>query len=811
MQQLIQDLRYAVRGLIKRPGFTIIAVMTLALGIGANSAIFSVVDGVLLRSLPLPDSKSLYAIHRGAAIFNRYDAPLSYPQYQDVVQQTRSFQNIGAWVDSDANLSEGGRPERVMLRIVMPSLLPTLGVETVRGRNFLPEETTKGRDHVALITYGLWQRRFGGAEDAVGKSVYLDNAEYQIVGILPRDFQFEAPVDLWVPLTTTDPGVNVRNSHFLRVIGRMRPGVTEKSAAADLDVVAKYETDNYPDMFPPSSGFAFRARPYLDDIVGDVRLPLYILLGAVGFVLLIACTNVANLLLAKAAPRQREIAIRSALGAGRRHLLRQLLTESILLALIAGVIGVLLAAWGTAALVALSPDSLPRAREIGFDWRVLAFTGAISLTTGIVFGLVPAFWGPRVELTDALKEGGRGATRGGGGLRKSLVVVEVALSVMLLVGAGLMLRSFSLLRSVNPGFRTDHALTLRVSLPVPEGQISGADEDRFVSFYDRALARLSELPGVTAVGATNMIPLDGNGTDRLIEIEGYEPRDASDMPDAQNRQATPGWFAAMGIPLVRGRLIERSDDNKAPRVLVVNEAFTKQFFPNGDAIGKRIRLGKLTSDFPWATIVGVVGDVRGFALEEPPLPTMYWPVAQIRATPSLAIVMRTESDPAALASAARDAIGEIDKTQPIYDMQPLDQLVAKSLDQRRFTLTLMLLFGVIALVLSSIGIYGVMAFAVTQRTQEIGIRMALGARAIDVLKMVVGSGMFLALIGVAVGLIGAFALTRLMVSLLFGVSPTDLVTFGLVAAGLLMVALLACYIPARRATKVDPLVALRYE
>ena len=811
MQQLIQDLRYAVRGLIKRPGFTIIAVMTLALGIGANSAIFSVVDGVLLRSLPLPDSQSLYAIHRGAAIFNRYDAPLSYPQYQDVVQQTRSFQNIGAWVDSDANLSAGGTPERVMLRIAMPSLLPTLGVETVRGRNFLPEETTKGRDHVALITYGLWQRRFGGAEDAVGKSIYLDNAEYQIVGILPRDFHFEAPVDLWVPLTTTDPGVNVRNSHFLRVIGRMRPGVTEKSAAADLDVVAKYETDTFPDMFPPSSGFAFRAQPYLDDIVGDVRLPLYILLGAVGFVLLIACTNVANLLLAKAAPRQREIAIRSALGAGRRHLLRQLLTESILLALIAGVIGVLLAAWGTAALVALSPESLPRAREIGFDWRVLAFTAAISLTTGIVFGLVPAFWGPRVELTDALKEGGRGATRGGGGLRKSLVVVEVALSVMLLVGAGLMLRSFSLLRNVNPGFRTDHALTLRVSLPVPEGQISAADENRFVSFYDRALARLSELPGVTAVGATNMIPLDGNATDRLIEVEGYVPRDESDMPDAENRQATPGFFAAMGIPLVRGRLIEPSDNEKGARVLVVNETFAKRIFENGDPIGKRIRLGKLTADFPWATIVGVVGDVRGFALNEPPQPTMYWPVAQIRSTPSLAIVLRTQSDPAALAPAVRDAIGEIDKTQPIYDMQPLDQLVAKSLDQRRFTLTLMVLFGAIALVLSSIGIYGVMAFAVTQRTQEIGIRMALGARAVDVLKMVVGSGMFLALIGVAVGLIGAFALTRLMASLLFGVSPTDLVTFGLVTAGLLTVALLACYIPARRATKVDPLVALRYE
>jgi predicted permease len=398
---------------------------------------------------------------------------------------------------------------------------------------------------------------------------------------------------------------------------------------------------------------------------------------------------------------------------------------------------------------------------------------------------VPSIWGPRVDLTDALKEGSRGATATGGRLRKSLVVAEVALSVVLLVGAGLMLRSFSSLRNLNPGFRTDHALTLRVSLPVPNSQPSAADEDRFVNFFDRALLRVSELPGVTAVGASNMIPLDGNGTDRLIEIEGYVPRDKSDMPDAQNRQVTPGWFDAMGIPTVRGRLIERSDDEKAQRVLVVNQAFAKRFFPNADAIGKRVRLGKLTADFPWATIVGIVGDVRGFALDEPPEPTMYWPVAQIRATPSLAIVVRTQSDPAALATAVRSAIGEIDQAQPIYDMQPLDQLVAKSLGQRRFTLTLMLLFGVIALVLSASGIYGVMSFAVTQRTQEIGIRMALGARAVDVVKMIVRSGMFLASIGVVAGLIGAFAVTRLIASLLFGVSPTDVVTFVLVTAGLL--------------------------
>ncbi|HSS21011.1 MAG TPA: ABC transporter permease [Pyrinomonadaceae bacterium] len=807
---VLNHIQYAVRSLLKRPGFTAAAVITLALGIGANSAIFSVVDSVLLRPLPLSDSQTLYALHTGALSFNRFDGVFSYPEYQDVVAQTKSFENIGGWYDSDANLS-GTRPERVTMRVVLPSLIPTLGVSLARGRNFLPEETTKGRDHVTLITYGLWQRQFGGAEDAVGKSVRLDNVAYEIVGILPADFQFEAPVGVWVPLTTTDPSLQVRNSHFLRVIARVRPGATAASVAADLDAVAKYETENFSDMFPASAGFGFRARPYLEDVVGDVRLPLYVLFGAVGFVLLIACANVANLLLAKAAPRQREMAIRTALGARGLHLLGQLLTESLLLAMLAGGLGLLLAVWGTHALVALSPDTLPRANEIGFDWRILTFTSAIALATGVVFGVVPAIWATRAELVGALKEGSRGATAGGGRLRKGLVVAEVALSLMLLVGAGLMFRSFAQLRQVNPGFNTDHALTLRVSLPVPDGQISEADQDRFVSFFDRTVTRLSALPGVTAVGAANMIPLDGNGTDRLIEIEGYVPRDQADKPDADNRQTTPGWFAAMGIPLVRGRLIEPADNKQAPRVVVVNETFAKRFFPNNDAIGRRIRLGKLTAEFPWATVVGVVGDVRGSALDAPPEPTMYWPVAQTHATPALAIVIRTDGDPGALASAVRGAIAEIDAAQPIYDLQTLDQLVAKSLGQRRFTLVLMLLFGVIALLLSAVGIYGVMAFAVTQRTQEIGVRMALGARTTDVLKLMVGSGMSLAAIGVAIGLVGAFAITRLMASLLFGISPTDIATFGLVSVGLLLVAFLACYLPARRATKVDPLIALRYE
>lgn len=808
---VLNHIQYAVRSLLKRPGFTAAAVITLALGIGANSAIFSVVNSVLLRPLPLSAPQTLYALHTGAVIFNRFDGVFSYPEYQDVVAQTRSFESIGGWYDSDANLTGGTRPERVTTRVVLPSLIPTVGVTLARGRNFLTEETAKGRDHVTLITYGLWQSQFGGAEDAIGKSVRLDNVAYEIVGILPRDFQFEAPVDLWVPLTTTDPSLQVRNSHFLRVIARLRPGATPASVAADLDAVAKYETDNFPNMFPASAGFGFRARPYLEDVVGDVRLPLYILFGAVGFVLLIACANVANLLLAKAAPRQREMAIRTALGARGLHLLGQLLTESLLLTIVAGGLGLLLASWGTHALVALSPDSLPRASEIGFDWRILTFTSAIALATGIVFGVVPAIWATRAELVGALKEGSRGATAGGGRLRKALVVAEVALSLMLLVGAGLMFRSFSQLRQVNPGFNPDHALTLRVSLPVPDGQISEADQDRFVSFFDRTLTRLSALPGVTAAGAANMIPLDGNGTDRLIEIEGYVPRDQADMPDADNRQTTPGWFAAMGIPLVRGRLIEPADNKQAPRVVVVNETFARRFFPNSEAVGRRIRLGKLTTEFPWATVVGVVGDVRGSALDAPPNPTMYWPVAQTHATPALAIVIRTDGDPGALASAVRSAIAEIDAAQPIYDLQTLDQLVAKSLGQRRFTLALMLLFGVIALLLSAVGIYGVMAFAVTQRTQEIGVRMALGARATDVLKLIVGSGMSLAAIGVAIGLVGAFAITRLMASLLFGVSPTDVATFGLVSVGLLLVAFLACYLPARRATKVDPLIALRYE
>jgi len=810
MGGLFADVKYALRMLRRSPGVTAAAVLALALGIGANTAIFSVVDGVLLRPLPYPDSGALVTVHHGSTRLNLFTAPLSYPEYLDVVAQTRTLESVGGWVDGDINFAGGGSPERVLIRVATPSLLPTLRVTPVVGRNFLPEETVKGRDHVAIISYTLWQRQFGGARDAIGRTVRLDGADYQIIGVLPRDFVLDRPVDVWMPLSTADESIKVRNAHFLTVLGRKRAGATPATVASDLDAVARYETDTFPDMFPPSYGFALRARPYLDEVVGDVRLPLFVLLGAVAFVLLIACANVANLLLARAASRQREMAIRAALGARRGRIVRLLLTESVVLSLAGGALGLGFATWGIDVLLAMT--SLPRVGEVGLHLEVLLFTSAVAIATGAAFGLVPAIAASRPDLQSSLKDGSRGATAGRGRLRKALVIAEVALSLVLLVGAGLMVRSFLRLRNVDPGFRPDHALMLRVSLPVPDSNVSDSDRKRFAAFYERAVDRLGRLPGVSAVGGCNLIPLDGGQTDRLFDIEGYAPGPQDERPDAQNRQVVGDYFRAIGIPLVRGRFFAASDTRDAPPVVVVNATFAKKFFPHGDALGKRIRLGALGPlEFPWGTIVGVVGDVRAYGLDDAPKPEMYWSALQGQTYPSMALVMRTTGEPTALGATARAAIAEVDPVQPIFDVQPVEAVVASSLGQRRFTLTLMLVFGIVALVLAAVGIYGVMAYTVAQRTQEIGIRVALGARPLGVLALVLKDGMTLVGIGLVLGAAGALALTRVASSLLWGVSTTDATTYVVLAALLAAVALVAIVIPARRATRVDPMQALRSE
>lgn len=809
MSVLTQDLRFALRMLLSSPGTTIVAVLLLALGIGANTAIFSVVDGVLLQPLPLPDSRALYAIHTGSSKSGWFRGEFSYPEYLDMLAQQHTFESIGGWVDGDANLSGADAPVRVLVRFALPSLLPTLRVEPVLGRGFLPEETAKGREHVVLIDHALWQRQFGGAADVLGKSLRLDGVAYQIIGVMPRGFRFAKHVDLWVPLMTEDDTYKVRNVHFLDVIGRRRAGATLETMNTDLAAVASRQAETYPEFFPADYGFVIRAIPYLEEVVGDVRLPLLVLLGAVACVLLIACANVANLLLARATSRQREMAVRAALGASRPRLLRQLLTESLVLSLLGGALGVLFAAWGIDALIALSPVSLPRVSEIALDLRVLLFTALVALLTGVGFGLVPALSASRPDLHEALKDGTRGTTVGRGRLRKALVVFEVALSLILLIGAGLMVRSFVHLRAVDPGFRVDHALMLRVSLPVP-GDITAADMDRFVGFFTRATERLQRLPGVTAAGACTMLPLDGRMTDRLFDIEGYVPPPGARQPDAQNRVATPDWFKAMGIPLLRGRTFADSDDDKASRVAVVNQAFVRKFFPESDPLGKRIRLGALgKKEFPWTTIVGVIGDVRGYGLHEPPLPEMYRPLAQIRDTSSMSLVLRTSGSPGALASSVRTALAEIDPGQPIFDLMTVEQMVSASLDQRRFTLTLMVLFGGVALLLAVVGIYGVMAYTVAQRTQEIGIRLALGAPAGEVLRMLLRDGMRLVATGLLVGTGVALVLTRIAASLLYGVSASDAVTYAAIASVLTSVALVAILLPARRAMRVDPMQALR--
>ena len=796
--------------LLKQPGFTLIAVITLALGIGANTTIFSVVNAVLLRPLPYQNPEQLALIwgKLPAAVSGNVGA--SAPEFADYRDQNLVFSSVAAYTSSSFNLSGVGEPERIVGTLVSASLFPLLDVQPALGRAFLNEEDRPGHDRVVILSHGLWRRRFAGDSAVIGRSVTLDGQSHTIIGVAPAGFRFpDDETEIWKPIafTAEDLSENERGSHYLSVIARMKPGVTIAQAQADMAALAQRMQQQHPMNYEADSGWGTTVVSLREETVGDARLALLSLFGAVGCVLLIGCANVANLLLARASTRRREIAIRSALGGRPWRIIRQLLTESLLLALVGGVLGTLIAVWGVEAVAELSASSLPRVNEINIDGRVIGFMLAITLATGLLFGLAPAWQSAKPDLNESLKEGG-GKGAGSGGrhrLRGLLVVGEIAIALVLLVGAGLMVKSLYRLQRVEPGFNPSHALTMRLALP--DSKYSETKRQR--DFYERLLNRIVALPGVKAAGAINYLPLSGTGNQRSFLIEGKpEPK-----LNVGFRMVSPDYFRAMGIQLRAGRLIDDRDRENAPRVAIVNETFARVFLGDEDPLGKRIKLGSAQGPFPWVTITGVVGDVKHGGLDSETRPEMYVPYLQPLLSgwnvPPMFLVVRSESELSSLISAVRGVVKELDRDQPVYGVASMDQLLYRSTAPRRFNMTLLAVFAALALALAGVGVYGVMAYAVTERTREIGIRMALGAQASDALKLVISQGMRLTLVGVALGLMGAFALTRLMKSLLFDVKPTDPMTFIALALLLTFVALLACWIPARRATKVDPMIALR--
>jgi putative ABC transport system permease protein len=815
--------------LAKSPSFTIVAVLTLALGIGANTAIFSIVNAVLLRPLAYKDSPSLVNIW---SKFEKDGIPqnwISEPEYWDLLDHNESFSQIAAYsLGGSANLTNAdSQPVQVSTANATASLLPMLGIAPALGRSFSADEDRPGNSHFALLSYGLWQSQFGGDPNILSKSIQLDGNNYAIVGVLPKQFSLGGKQDLWTPLGLDRARPQDRGSHYLHVVAHLKPGVDSAQASAALTRFASDLLRVYPNSYGrgDEKNFTMYMVPVKEQLVSKVRPALLVLLGAVAFVLLIACANVANLLLAHASAREKELAIRAALGAGRVRLVRQLLTESLILAFAGGLLGLGLGYWGVDALRALVPANTPRMNEVQLDPLVLAFTFAVSLLTGLIFGLAPAWHIARTDLREALNEAGRGtsASEGSRRLRSVLVVSELALAVLLLVGAGLLIRSFSRLLDVSPGFQTQHLLTLELSLP----EKTYPDGAPVQNFFAQLMARVNAVSGIQAAGAVSQMPLADSYNSGTVF---FEDTSIPDIPRLQNlgnlpyleidqREATPGYFQAMQIPLVRGRLLNDGDNASGQLVAVVDANFAHRFWPRGDAIGQHVAIDTIPNIKPqtprWRTIVGVVGHVKHYALDTEGREQIYFPHRQpfygAFASRDMTLAVRTSLEPTSVTSAIREQVSALDKDLPLYNIATMDHLVSASVAQPRLNLSLLAAFAALALVLAAVGVYGVMAYAVTQRTQEFGIRMALGALPADVLKQVFLEGGRLAAIGLALGLIAALALTRLMASLLFGVKPSDPVTLGMAAALLAFVALAACYIPARRATRVDPLVALRYE
>ncbi len=806
MDSFLKDLKYAVRNLVKRPGFTAIAIFTLALGIGANSTIFSIVNALLLKPLPFPDPERIVAVWDKVPSRGVERNEVTVANYLDWRAQNKTFEQLGIYRWWSTNLSGNEMPERVQGFLVTSNFLDVVGVKPILGRGFAPDENEPGKDAVVLLTYSLWQRRFGGDPNIVNKTITTNGVPRTVIGVLPPQFNYPKGGEIYGPLAMTPELMQSRRSHSYLGIGRLKPGVTLAAAQADLDTIASQLEKQYPET---NTGRGVVLYPILEDTVRMYSTALWIMMAAVGFVLLIGCANVANLMLGRALGRQKEIAVRAALGASRFRIIRQLLTESVMLGLLGGALGILIAYWGIDAFRAANPGEAARFaagwQNMRISLPVLGFTVVISVLSGMLFGLAPALQLSKPDLNNALKEGGRQSAGGSNRLRSVLVVSEIALSLMLLMSAGLLIRSFLQLLKTNPGFNPESLITMNLVLPVAKYR----EEPQRQAFFSELVRRTEALPGVQSAAIVNYLPLGGANSSTSFLIEGLPEPATGQWNDGRYRVCSPGYFQTMGIAVLKGRAFTEQDKAGAPPVIIVNETLARTYWPNQDPIGKRMRYTGPLDQNPWMQVVGVVQDVR-HDLNTPITSDFYVPHAQ-DSWQSMILVARTKVDPAAMAAPIRQEVWAIDKDQPVFDVKTMREVRAISISLYSFSSVMLSIFAGVALLLAAIGIYGVMAFAVTQRTHEFGIRMALGASSGDVLKLVVRHGMLLAVTGAGLGLAGAWGVTRFLSSLLVGVDAMDALTLSAVTLGLLLVALLACFIPACRATKVDPLVALRYE
>jgi putative ABC transport system permease protein len=811
LETLWQDLRLGARSLFKQPTFTIVAVITLALGVGANTAIFSVVHAVLLQSLPYRDADRLVSVWEHSRKSGNAQNVINMGNFFDWKEQNSVFEDMAAFFDTTFNLTSGGDPEEISSQIATTNLFNILGVNPILGRTFSPDEGRTGQPRVVVLSFGLWQRRFGGDPQIVGRKLILSGNEATVIGVMPADFKWHVKAgsltrkvaEMWSQWRVGEE-TRQRQGRFASAVARLKPGVPFEQAQAEMSAIGGRLERQYNEF---NANWGVNVVPLRKQFSGEIRLALLVLLGAVGMVLLIACANVANLLLARSAARQREVAVRAALGAGRGRIIRQLLTESLFLAGLGGLAGLTLAWWGTDLLVSLAPPDLLNLSQVKINAAVLGFTLVISLLTGVIFGIAPAFEATRLNLSESLKEGGKSL---GGGmraqrLRGALVILEVALALVLLVGAGLLIRSFARLQGVDPGFNAQNMLTMRVSLP---GRKYDNDQKR-ISFFRQAVAQMQALPGVESVGAVNFLPFAAPHAGTGVEIEGRPKLPPGHGLSTGVMVSDINYFRTMQIPLKRGRLFTDQEATERRHVVVINESFAREHFPNEDPLGKRVTIDMRDDNQP-CEIIGVVGDSKHMNLDAEIKPMSYWPHPEL-AYSGMTFVIRTRGDAEAITSAARNVIRSLDPEQPVADVRPMERLIGTSVARARFNTLLLTIFATVALLLAGVGIYGVMSYSVAQRTNEIGVRMALGAGATDVLRLVVRRGMTLALVGVAMGVAASFALTWMMKTLLFNVSAIDPLTFAGIPLLLVFVALLACLIPARRAAKVDPMVALRRE